>query len=192
VFENLLKRIAADLQAQSIPYMIIGGQAVLLYGEPRLTKDIDITLGVGVDRVSDIIAALQRLGLTVLVDDAGAFARETMVLPVADEAVGIRIDFIFSYSSYERQAIGRGRMVRLGDVDVCFASLEDLIIHKIVAGRPRDIEDVRMMLLKNPQYDRPYIQRWLKEFDASMDREFLRVFEEMASSLPGRNPIGRS
>jgi hypothetical protein len=121
----------------------------------------------------------------VLVDDAGAFARDTMVLPVADEAVGIRVDFIFSYSSYERQAIGRGRMVRLGDIDVCFASLEDLIIHKIVAGRPRDMEDVMMILLRNRQHDRPYIEKWLKEFDVSMDREFLRAFEELTSSLPG-------
>lgn len=32
-----------------VPYMVIGGQAVLIYGEPRLTKDIDITLGVDVD-----------------------------------------------------------------------------------------------------------------------------------------------
>jgi len=29
--------------------MVIGGQAVLLYGEPRLTRDIDITLGIGVE-----------------------------------------------------------------------------------------------------------------------------------------------
>jgi hypothetical protein len=185
VFESLLKRIAEELLTRAIPYMVIGGQAVLLYGEPRLTKDIDITLGVGIDRVSDVIAAAERLGLKVLVDDAGAFARDTMVLPVADEAVGIRVDFIFSYSSYERQAIGRGRMVRLGDIDVCFASLEDLIIHKIVAGRPRDMEDVLMILLRNRQHDRPYIEKWLKEFDVSMDREFLRAFEELTSSLPG-------
>ena len=31
--------------------MLIGGQAVLLYGEPRLTRDIDITLGVDVDKI---------------------------------------------------------------------------------------------------------------------------------------------
>lgn len=29
--------------------MIIGGQAVLLYGEPRLTKDLDVTLGIGLE-----------------------------------------------------------------------------------------------------------------------------------------------
>ena len=54
MFENLLERIAGELESGAIPYMVIGGQAVLLYGEPRLTKDIDITLGVGSERVPDV------------------------------------------------------------------------------------------------------------------------------------------
>ena len=39
MFEELLSRISASLNKHSIPYMIIGGQAVLLYGEPHLTRD---------------------------------------------------------------------------------------------------------------------------------------------------------
>jgi hypothetical protein len=165
--------------------MVIGGQAVLLYGEPRLTKDIDITLGVGIERVSDVMAVTHRLGLKALVDDAEAFVRDTMVLPVADEESGIRVDFIFSFSPYEREAIGRGKMVRFEDTDVCFASLEDLIIHKIIAGRPRDIEDVRAILLKNPDYDRPYTEKWLREFDSAMGGEFVRIFLTLTSRLEG-------
>ena len=56
MFQKLLKKIANELSAHNIPYMVIGGQAVLLYGEPRVTKDIDITLGGGVSglREADI------------------------------------------------------------------------------------------------------------------------------------------
>ncbi len=43
MFEHLLAKIATALNKAEIPYMVIGGQAVLLYGEPRLTKGIDIT-----------------------------------------------------------------------------------------------------------------------------------------------------
>ena len=46
MFEEILSNIGSSLKKHNIPYMIIGGQAVLLYGEPRLTRDIDITLGV--------------------------------------------------------------------------------------------------------------------------------------------------
>ncbi len=42
--QNLLTRLARALDEAHIPYMIIGGQAVLLYGEPRLTRDVDVTV----------------------------------------------------------------------------------------------------------------------------------------------------
>ena len=44
MFEKILSSIGVSLKKHDIPYMIIGGQAVLLYGEPRLTRNIDITL----------------------------------------------------------------------------------------------------------------------------------------------------
>jgi len=56
MFESLLERIATALDAAAIPYMVIGGQAVLVHGEPRLTRDIDITLGVDIDRLGQVLA----------------------------------------------------------------------------------------------------------------------------------------
>ena len=56
MFEKLLSRIGLCLDNQCLPYMIIGGQAVLLYGEPRLTKDIGVTLGVNIDQKSLLAA----------------------------------------------------------------------------------------------------------------------------------------
>ena len=51
MFKTLLTTISRELGKAGLPYMIIGGQAVLLYGTPRLTNDIDITLGVSVGLV---------------------------------------------------------------------------------------------------------------------------------------------
>ena len=86
--------------------MIIGGQAVLLYGEPRLTRDIDVTLGVDVNQLATLTALVSDLSLVPLVNP-DSFTRDTMVLPCQDTATGIRIDFIFSHSPYEQQAIAR-------------------------------------------------------------------------------------
>ncbi len=165
MFENLLERIAQSLKNAGIPYMVIGGQAVLLYGEPRLTKDIDITLGGDLTRLQDVLSAVREMRLTPLVDPA-IFTRETMVLPCSDPETGIRVDLIFSFSPYEQLAISRARIVRIGEADVCFASLEDLLVHKIVAGRARDLEDARIILLKNPKADLAYIRHWLSEFSS--------------------------
>ncbi len=183
MFERLLKKVALQLKEASIPYMVIGGQAVLLYGEPRLTRDIDITMGIGVDGVDKVKKTIQIIGLKSLIQKEKEFVEKNMVLPTIDKKSGIRIDFIFSFSPYERQAIERAKDIKLGRSLVRFASLEDVVIHKIIAGRGRDLEDVRSILLKNPRYDLIYIEKWLKEFDKSLGEKFIKVFRNIEKDL---------
>jgi predicted nucleotidyltransferase len=163
--------------------MIIGGQAVLYYGEPRLTKDIDITLGLGIEKLSVIKDAVRTLGLDIEATDIESFVRKHMVLPAADRKRGIRVDFIFSITPFEREAIARAREVNFDEVPVRFASLEDLVLHKMVAGRPRDIEDVRSVLLKNPGYDREYIRGWLSDFDKATGGDCLNRFDLVVNEV---------
>jgi len=163
--------------------MVIGGQAVLLYGEPRLTRDIDVTLGIGVDELARIKKVLPAMGLKVLVKKDQEFVKRTMVLPTKDRESDIRVDFIFSFSPYERQAIGRARDVKIGRTIVTFASLEDVVIHKVISGRPRDLEDIRSILVKNPKYDSDYISGWLKEFDHSLSQNFLETFRKTQEEI---------
>jgi predicted nucleotidyltransferase len=183
VFKIILEKVVKQLSKFNIPYMVIGGQAVLLYGEPRLTRDIDITLGVKPDEVKTIMDIVKNIGLKILVKDVEEFVIKTFVLPAIDEKSGIRVDFIFSVSSYERKAIERAKAINLGKTKVRFASLEDLIIHKIIARRPRDIEDVRSILLKNPDYDGRYIVKWLKKFDSSLNENFYEVFKNLKDEI---------
>jgi hypothetical protein len=184
MFEEILARIGANLSRSNLPYMIIGGQAVLLYGEPRLTRDVDVTLGVNIDRLHDLLTVVKELSLNPIPNDVESFVKQTMVLPTLDEPTGVRVDFIFSFTPYETDAIKRARKITIMDQEVCFASPEDLIIHKIFAGRPRDLEDVWSVILKNPGIDTQYIKNWLKEFDASFKRkDFLKTFERILNEL---------
>ena len=163
--EDLLTRVARSLSRQKIPYMIIGGQAVLLYGAPRLTRDIDITLGLDTDAIESVLGLAAKMGLRLLHEKAKQFALETKVLPTEDPASGFRIDFVFSSTPYERQAIQRAKRVRIKGTVVRFASLEDLIIHKMFAGRAVDLEDVKGLLIQNnKKIDLRYIRRWLRKF----------------------------
>jgi predicted nucleotidyltransferase len=184
MFQELIARIAASLNVRKIPYMIIGGQAVLLYGEPRLTRDIDVTVGAGVSWLPDLLRSVEDIDLICLPDDVDSFVRRTMVLPTQHEETGIRVDFIFSYTSYEIEAIARAHKVSISGQEVAFASVEDLIIHKIFAGRPRDLEDVRSVLLRNPDVDTGYIRRWLEEFDRSAEGgQFTGSFVEILAEI---------
>ena len=183
MFEELIVRITGALDKYRIPYMIIGGQAVLFYGSPRLTRDIDITLGISINRVSEVIEVLKDIGLKIIPENFEDFVKKTFVLPARDEGTQIRVDFIFSFTPYETQAIKKAKKVTVSGEEVFFASPEDVIIHKIFAGRPRDLEDVRVIILKNPAIDIQYIKEWLKEFDKSSEGEgFLRTFEEILGS----------
>jgi hypothetical protein len=175
--------VARGLKQASIPYMVIGGQAVLLYGEPRLTRDIDVTLGIGVRELAKIKKLLPAMSLKVLVKNDQEFVERTMVLPTKDRESDIRVDFIFSFSPYERQAIGRAKNVKVGRTQVKFASLEDLVIHKVVSGRPRDLEDIKSILAKNPKYDSDYISKWLREFDQSLNQNLTETFKKTEEEI---------
>jgi len=80
--KNLLTRLAHALDEKKIPYMIIGGQAMLLYGEPRLTRDVDVTVGLTPEDLERIIlAAVEQIDLHPLVPDVKSFVQRTWVLP---------------------------------------------------------------------------------------------------------------
>jgi len=181
VIERLIQKIAQSLDRDKIPYMIIGGQAVLLYGTPRLTRDIDITLGVDTDKFELIERICGRLGFKILPENPDDFARETKVLPAEEPKLGIRVDFIFSFTTYEAQAIKRARKVLMNDYLVKFASCEDVIIHKMVAARAVDEEDVKNVFIKNKNsINLEYVSKWLSEFSKIPEhKEILEKFNSL-------------
>jgi hypothetical protein len=174
---KLLEKIAEAFEKEHIPYMIISGQAVLLYGEPRLTKDIGITLGLDINELHRIRNIAIQIGLTLLVQNEEKFVRETMVLPTIHESSGFRVDLIFSFSKYEQEALKRVNKIRIGSIDVCYASLEDVLIQKTISGRPRDIEDIKAMILKNPHFDIQYVNKWLQDFSQALNLDFIDQFK---------------
>jgi hypothetical protein len=172
VLEKLIKTIAQRLDEDKIPYMVIGGQAVLVYGRARLTRVIDITLGIDTDGFSLVEKVCKKLSLRILPKKPEEFAEEIKVLPTEEPKSKIRVDFVFSSCEYERQALERVVPVQIDNYPVMFASCEDVIIHKIVAGRAVDEEDVKSILIKNKDsIDLEYITGWLLEFSKISEHE---------------------
>ena len=179
MIEGLLEKIGNALQTKRIPYMIVGGQAVLLHGEPRLTGDIDIVLGLHVAEQAKIESLARSLGFIPLVENVADFVNTTSVMPVHDKETGLRVDFIFAFSVYVRKALSRVRVLQIGTARVRFASLEDILVLKVIAGRPRDMEDALTMLIKNPRTDVDYIKARLDEFDQSLGEKYGEALEEL-------------
>lgn len=171
-FGPLLARIARALKEHEVAFMLIGGQAVLIHGEPRLTLDIDVTLAAGPDHLPLILEAVEAMGGRPLPDRIEDFVRDTFVLPVADVETGVRIDLIFSTTPFEAQAIERAIRVEVAGEAIPFATAEDLILHKLFAGRPRDTEDAEgIVRRKGEKLDWEYLGRWAEEFARIPGRE---------------------
>ena len=173
-FGRLVAAVSRELGARNVPHILIGGQAVLLHGAPRLTQDIDVSLGVGPEQIAVVEDACAAIGLEPLVADAADFARETFVLPVRSGSSGVRVDFVFSDTEFERLAVDRAVRVALCGETVPFASPEDLILFKLFAGRARDIDDARSVIgRQGASLDWSHIERWAGAFAEIPGRENL-------------------
>jgi len=159
--------------------MIIGGQAALIYREPRFTADIDITLGINVDSLDIMIQIINELDLKIIVKKTEEFVEETLVLPTIDEITGFRVEFIFSFSDFEKEAILRANKVKIDDCYVNYCSLEDLIVYKIIASRAKDFEDIENMLKKNKIFNKDLIITNLMNFDKSLSTNYVDIFNKL-------------
>ncbi|MFZ2655808.1 MAG: nucleotidyl transferase AbiEii/AbiGii toxin family protein [Victivallales bacterium] len=145
MLEKTLLKITRILDKNRIPYMLIGGYAMVIHGFPRLTQDLDISLGIDTERISDVLKAVED-DFKTLVNDPMAFARDTNVLLLQDTETGIRIDLIFTFIEFERKAIDEAVEIEFKGEKIRNVSLENLIVYKMLAGRERDKEDVEMIL----------------------------------------------
>ncbi|MGB9773568.1 MAG: nucleotidyl transferase AbiEii/AbiGii toxin family protein [Bacteroidota bacterium] len=169
---NILKaahEIAHFLENENIPYFIIGGLALQHWGEPRLTRDVDITVLVAPERFDAFVDAVLK-NFPSRVPDAREFALRHRVLLVQTEE-RVPLDISLGIPGYEEDAFRRAAIVEYeGTGKLRLVAPEDLIIHKCVAGRPRDIEDVEGILIRQQlNLDISLIKMWLEAFGKVID-----------------------
>ena len=181
MFDQLLAGLARSLDKAQIPYMVIGGQAVLVHGLVRVTDDVDLTLGVDSSECVKVLAVLTESGLEPRVANPQRFVERTMILPAIDKQHNVRVDFAFSFSPYEKQAIQRAVVRKRHGYPVRFATAEDLIVHKLFAGRPQDVQDVKGIVLRQGgKLDRKYLRKWIREFSKTARKGHLpRQLEDL-------------
>jgi hypothetical protein len=170
--DEALTTFVSWLDRKGIPYMVIGGFAVTVWGEPRFTRDLDITVSVPADELPSTIGRVCS-DFTSLVADAPKFVNETRVLPIMVHATPV--DLIFAALPYEDAAIARAKTILVKTTAVRVCSPEDLILHKIVSPRPRDREDIEgVFRYRHAELDYEYLDPRVKELaDALADRSML-------------------
>lgn len=148
MLNKTLFKISSLLRGHEISYMVIGGYAVLYHGEPRFTEDIDIVLGIDTDQLTELIEITKK-DFIIRVDSPEAFVNQTNVLPLQDKHSNVKVDLIFSFIEFERKAIESAEVVKIKGNELRIVRAGDLIIYKLLAGRPKDIDDAKSVLQFN-------------------------------------------
>lgn len=121
---NLLRaaaEIARFLEGRGVPYFVIGGLALQHWGEPRMTRDVDITVLVAAEELGSFIdAVLSRFSPRI--PDAREFALRHRVLLVQSEN-RVPIDISLGIPGYEEEAFQRA-------VEVYFPELAVRVIRR--------------------------------------------------------------
>jgi hypothetical protein len=128
----------------NVRYLVIGGYAVIQYGEPRFTKDLDLWISTDKENAGAVYNALKLFGAPLAGLTEEDFAEEGYFYQMGNPP--IRIDILMGIPGGDfEQAWGHRNQVDFGSVTVPFISKDDLIKVKLASGRIQDILDVKAL-----------------------------------------------
>ena len=136
--ESLLR----SLNDHSVDYVLIGATAFPVHGYARATLDVDIFIRATRENAQRTRRALTAFGYDLSdVTDEELLTKKVLIRQYLVEADihpyvrGITFDEVWSRRVHDR----------LGQTPTAFAGLDDLIRMKEAAGRPKDLEDLRVL-----------------------------------------------
>ncbi|MDH4063916.1 MAG: nucleotidyl transferase AbiEii/AbiGii toxin family protein [Acidobacteriota bacterium] len=150
-----LLEAAAELQAVCAAhgwrYCFIGGLAVLRWGEPRETVDVDLSLLTGFSNEDRFVSVLLD-AFAPRIPDAAAFARANRVLLLRSQS-GVGLDIALAGLPFEALMIERASPFTFPpDIPLRTCSAEDLIVLKAFADRPKDWMDIDGVIVRQSEH----------------------------------------
>jgi len=162
--------------------MIIGGVAASALGRPRLTQDIDALAIMPDAGWADVIESAARYGIVPRIGEALAFARRSRVLLLRHLKSSIDVDVTLGGLPFEQAAVEKSAVHSIGGLQLRLPRVEDLLVMKAIARRPKDIEDIRGLLAAHPQVDVSEARRWIREFATAMSMsDMLEEFDRLVA-----------
>jgi len=111
------------------------------------------------------------------------------VLPVVHTATEMPVDIVFAGPGLEEVFLARRRRLVRGGTSIPVASPEDLVVMKILAGRPRDDDDVGSILRAMPTLDMGHVEKTLVLLERALGQSDLLP---RLAELRGRAARGRT
>lgn len=168
LFQSLVD-LQGRLRARGILSAVIGGVAVAVWGEPRVTRDVDIKVLLGRDAAPRLLEAIGPDYTSLQPEPLAALARSGVLF--VQDACGTRLDLLLADVSFDTEAIQRAREVTLQPgLAAWVCSPEDLIIYKLISTRQRDHADAESVIRRQGDaLDDQYVVTWLRRFEQALD-----------------------
>jgi hypothetical protein len=175
------------LDATNMPSMVIGGVAASVLGQPRLTQDVDALAILPEGEWANAVSTAARHGILPRIENPLDFARRSRVLLMRHVESGIDIDVTFGGLLFEQAAIDNSKIHDIGGLRVRLPRVEDLLIMKAVARRPKDLQDIEGLLAAHPEADVATVRQWVSEFATAMSTsDMLDDFDKLVARSKSR------
>ncbi len=146
-FASELQRLRRFLDAWGHPAAVIGGVAIAARAHPRFTDDIDVVIAVSTEDRDRLLQVAVANGYGYDPKEAATFMEGGLLRlwgPPGRER-GIGVDLLFSDSPFMEKVLARATVLDAVGTSLPVATVEDLILLKLEANRPADLEDVIAM-----------------------------------------------
>jgi hypothetical protein len=131
------KDLLSALNGCRARYLVVGGYAVMLYTEPRFTKDLDIWVDAHPENAQRVFHALAEFGAPLAGIQADDFAKPDLIYQLGVPPT--RIDILTSLSGLAfEEAWERRKEAEFGDIPALFLGIDDLLVNKRATGRAAD------------------------------------------------------
>jgi hypothetical protein len=139
-----------------------------------MSADVDVTVEIEPEEADGFVALMEEAGFELRIRDVEEFVARTRVLPFLHLNTEIPLDVVLAGPGLEELFLDRAREVEVAGTKMPIISPEDLIVTKILAGRPKDIDDVRGILReRKSSLNLDLIRETLGLLDQALDRSDL-------------------
>jgi hypothetical protein len=179
--ENAARDFIGIFNQLAVPYALMGGLAVRAFGVPRPTYDVDVTLALGEEQLPALYDAAEIAGYTVpeayrkgCVDQMGGMPVVKFRIYASESQRSVDVDLFLAHTKYQSTIIERriqADVMGLGTAWV--VTPEDIILLKLVAGRPRDLGDIEDVRFMCGELDGNYMRTWATKLGVEAELEKL-------------------
>lgn len=190
---SALGRLLGDVAAtfSDRPWYLFGAQAVIAWAVPRQTADADITV---IAEIGELTALGDRLLSEPFVprvppERLRTLVTTAMVAPVVHGPTGLPVDVVFGITEVEALIARSAVRMDLGGTIAPVATREHLVVLKVLAGRPKDIEDVREILKRATSFDARAARAVLVGLEGWTERsDLVPLFDSLLAASHPRRP----